>query len=76
MLNQIAQRLTECLYRHCRLDEQRRAVYIYGFELLISTMCSIICILSLSAFLPHYFSGVVFLIVFISLRLFAGGYFR
>lgn len=74
MLNQWANRLTDTLYRHCPIDSSRRQVYVYGFELLISTSSSILSILVLSALLslPHY--AVIFLTVFISLRLFNGGF--
>lgn len=74
MLNSLATKFTDDLYRHCHLNEARRPVYIYGFKLFLSTMSSVASILIVSAFLPHCFSGAMFLVVFISLRLFAGGY--
>lgn len=74
MLNQCANFLTEMMYRYCQIDHSRRPVYVYGFELLLSTGCSVASILTLSAVfsLVHY--ALSFLVVFISLRLFNGGF--
>ena len=36
MLNNCAVWLTKKLYDHCSLEEIRRPVYIYGFELFLS----------------------------------------
>ena len=74
MLNNCAVWLTKKLYDHCSLDEIKRPVYIYGFELFLSTASSIISILIISAIFFHIYSGCLFLAVFITLRLFSGGY--
>lgn len=74
MLNNCAVWLTKKLYDHCSLDEVRRPVYIYGFELFLSTASSMISILIISSIFFNIFSGCLFLAVFITLRLFSGGY--
>lgn len=74
MLNNCAVWLTKKLYDHCQLAENQRPVYIYGFELFLSTVSSMISILIISAIFFHIYSGCLFLAVFISLRLFSGGY--
>ncbi len=74
MLNICAVWLTNKLYRHCSLEENRRPVYIYGFELFLSTSSSMISILLISTLFFGSFSGCLFLAVFITLRLFSGGY--
>ena len=74
MLNNCAEWLTKKLYDHCSLEETRRPVYIYGFELFLSTVSSMISILIISAIFFHTYSGCLFLAVFITLRLFSGGY--
>lgn len=74
MLNNCAVWLTKKLYDHCSLEEVKRPVYIYGFELFLSTASSMISILIISAIFFQIYSGCLFLAVFITLRLFSGGY--
>lgn len=74
MLNIFAQKLTSLLYGHSHLEDNRRSVYVYGFELLLSTTAAIISILIISTVFSCPLSGALFLLVFISLRLFSGGY--
>lgn len=74
MLNNLAQRLTEVLFRHGAIEDSRRPIFIYGFELLLSTGCSILSITLISVFLSQFFTAPTFLIAFISLRLFNGGF--
>lgn len=74
MLNQWAQRLTSTLFYHTQIDNSRRTTFIYGFELLLSTSLSIFSIIIISAFLSCLSHAIIFLVVFISLRLFNGGF--
>ena len=41
MLHSCAEYLTHTLYRHCPLSEEKRPVFVYGFELSLSTLSSI-----------------------------------
>lgn len=74
MLAQCANILVECLYCHGNLRVERRAVYIYGAELLLSTALSVLSILVIAAFLPRPYLGGLFILIFISLRIFVGGF--
>lgn len=74
MLHELAETLTDKLYQSCKLEETRRPIYLYGFELTLSTASSILSILFVSAFLSILSSAVLFLLFFCSLRLFSGGY--
>ena len=62
------------MYKYFPTAHSSRPVYVYGFELLLSTGCSVVSIVALSAVfsLVHY--ALLFLGVFISLRLFNGGF--
>ena len=74
MLETLATQLTDRLYSHCPLDQSKKAVYRYGFQLSLSTLastCSIIVLGILSGDAP---SAFLFLGVFFFLRLFAGGF--
>ena len=74
MLNRFANYLTDMMYKYFPTAHSSRPVYVYGFELLLSTGCSVASIMALSAVfsLVHY--ALLFLGVFISLRLFNGGF--
>lgn len=51
MLHSCAEYLTHTLYRHCPLSEEKRPVFVYGFELSLSTLSSILSIILLSIIL-------------------------
>lgn len=74
MLMRCANVLVECLYRHCNLQMERRAVYIYGSQLLFSTTLSVLSILVITALLPKPYFGGLFILIFIGLRIFVGGF--
>ena len=74
MLHSCAEYFTDILYKHNSLPENRKPVYVYGTELALSTSLSMVSILSISALCMHLFHGILFLLIFIGLRLFAGGY--
>lgn len=55
-------------------DNNREEIYIYGLELIISTVLGLMSILLLSGLLSCLTSGFIFLSIFVPLRLFTGGY--
>lgn len=72
MLNKVAGKLAKKL-AECS-DADKEEIYIYGLELIISTFFGLISILILSCLLSRFTSGLVFILVFVPLRLFTGGY--
>lgn len=72
MLNKVASKLAKKL-AECT-DADKEEIYIYGLELIISTFFGLISILILSCLLSRFRSGLVFISVFVPLRLFTGGY--
>ena len=74
MLHSCAEYLTHTLYRHCSLSEEKRPVFVYGFELSLSTLSSILSIILLSIIFKNVYSSLLFLYIFFFLRLFSGGY--
>lgn len=74
MLHSCAEYLTHTLYRHCPLSEEKRPVFVYGFELSLSTLSSILSIILLSIIFKNVYSSLLFLYTFFFLRLFSGGY--
>lgn len=74
MLQNYSAYLTDTLYRHCKLAPEKRPIFQYGFELITSTLYSIVSILLISIILGDVFSALAFLGIFFFLRLYAGGY--
>lgn len=72
MLNKIASKLAKRLIRYSETDKEE--IYIYGLELIISTFFCLLSILLVSCLLSSFTSGLVFIFVFVPLRLFTGGY--
>lgn len=73
-MHQIAERVTDLLYAHAFLNQEKRATYVYGVELALSTLFSCCSILVISLFLGDVCIGILFLLSFISIRTFAGGF--
>ena len=60
MLHSCAEYLTHTLYRHCPLSEEKRPVFVYGFELSLSTLSSILSIIFLCCFYISFSSCAFF----------------
>lgn len=69
-----AQKCTKVLLAHGKIREEQRAVYIYGFELLFSTLICVGSMLLLAAFAGCLKRMAVFLLYFFPIRIAAGGY--
>lgn len=62
------------LTRNNPLPEEDKPIYIYGFQLLISTISTLTSILLISACIKRLSYALCFLLFFFVLRLFCGGY--
>ena len=74
MLHSCAIDFARVLYEHCNLPDDRWNVYVYGTELLLSTTLAAFSILLISLLAGELFSGILFIIIFVSLRIFVGGF--
>lgn len=74
MLKAFASYLTDKLYAYCLLDPRKRAIYVYGFQLSLSTMGSMCSIVILALAFRSIYSAFAFLGVFFVLQIFSGGY--
>ena len=74
MLRNISSRLTDKLIAQKEFCHYDRDVYIYGIELIISTLAGLISIIGVSKLYSCTILGVIFIIFFVPLRLFTGGY--
>lgn len=73
-MHRCATQIVGFLYDKSELDQSKKAIYQYGTELTLSTATTVASILLLAVLFGKPSWGIIFLIVFISLRLPGGGY--
>lgn len=74
MLSLIVNRITLFFSVNKIIKEEDREIYAYGLELLLSTVFSLIAVVVISIIFGRFFETLVFLAIFILMRIFAGGY--
>lgn len=74
MLSLAAKKCTDFLLSHDKIRGEQTAIYVYGFELLFSTVSCIGVLLLLAAVLNYFILAVTFLAYFVPIRITAGGY--
>lgn len=74
MLNACATALTEKLLYRFPMVRVRRAIYIYGFEITISSLAVMLSVFILSCLCGAVYTSFTFSLIFVSIRLFSGGY--
>lgn len=74
MLQLFANECTGFLLKRGVIQDNHRKIYVYGFELFLSTLLCIISILSIGVVSGYLSSSVVFLLFFMPIRMVAGGY--
>lgn len=72
MLNKLSAKLARKLADHT--EAEKEDIYIYGLELIISTIIEFTSILFVSGLLLELKSCLIFIIMFVPLRLYTGGY--
>ena len=74
MLNACATALTDRLLCRFPMAQAHRAVYIYGFELSLSSLAVMGSVFILSCLCGAVHTSITFSLIFVSIRLFSGGY--
>lgn len=74
MLNRISSKLAEELLKRAGHVDYSCDVYVYGIEILISTLSEIAVILISASLFASFQEGAMFIILFFTLRVFSGGY--
>ena len=74
MIKHLADKLTTFICSHIDMPPEMADVYRYGFEITISSILNIILVLCCGLIVGDILASVVYLFVFIFLRLFTGGY--
>lgn len=74
MIKIIANWILNFVCKNCDISTDLREVYQYGIEITISSIFNILLIIATSLLFRDFLSGMIFLLCFISLRTYSGGY--
>lgn len=74
MFTSLAQFITGYLFKNNIIDNSKLDIYIYGFEIMISNIVCFGIGLVLGAIFSQFMESVVFLLVFMLMRKYCGGY--
>ncbi|WP_326910859.1 accessory gene regulator ArgB-like protein [Sedimentibacter sp. MB31-C6] len=74
MINYLTNNITEYFCSNNIITDDEKDIYIYGLQLIISSVVGIILIISLGFILNNIINSILFLITFISIRMYSGGY--
>ncbi len=74
MIHLISDSLTRFMCKIMKIEDDMKDVHRYGIEITISSLLNIVLIILASFILSDIILGIIFLMVFISLRSFSGGY--
>ncbi|MBO5093903.1 MAG: accessory gene regulator B family protein [Lachnospiraceae bacterium] len=74
MLKSVSECIVERLIKKEIISRERKAVYLYGCELLFSTAFTVISILAISFLTGYFVQAVAFLLAFMPIRTVASGY--
>lgn len=74
MINYISKMITNFFLQQESISEDEKEIYQYGVEITISSILNILFVLLLSILFRSLLSGIVFLMCFIYVRRYTGGY--
>ena len=74
MINHISKMITNFFLQQKSISEDEKEIYQYGVEITISSILNILLVLLLSMLFRSVLSGIVFLVCFIYVRRYTGGY--
>ncbi len=74
MLDKLAIILSNYYIKKNKIDEEEKEIYVYSFEILLSTILNFLALMIFAILTKTYFEAIIFTIIFISLRGCAGGY--
>lgn len=74
MIIRLSQVILKFLYKHLELSTEMKDIYQYGIEVTLSSALNIILVIGFSILIRDVLAGVIFLLLFIFMRSFTGGY--
>ena len=72
-MSRIVNTLTDYVIKKGMVNEKERSVYEYGFLVMLETALSLLISLVIASLLHMFIEGILFFIIFIPLRSYAGG---
>ena len=74
MINTFACKVVSLFVRNSRIEENDREIFVFGLEIILSSVASIITVFLISIPFRQFLGTVFYLIMFIIIRQFTGGY--
>ena len=74
LINYLADVITDFCVENKIIPADERAIYKYGAEITISTLVGLFSILLVGVITGNIFESLMFLVCYVSVRIFAGGY--
>ncbi|MBE6851638.1 MAG: hypothetical protein E7504_07950 [Ruminococcus sp.] len=74
LITAISKRISLFLYKNNVIDSEDIEIYMYGFEIIVSTIFATLIILAIGILLRMVALSILYLIIFSSLRQMTGGY--
>lgn len=74
MIKFLSYNITDFFYSNNIIYEEDKEIYLYGLQLIISTVIGIALIMLLGILINKIYLSIAFLISFISIRMYSGGY--
>lgn len=74
MIDYLSDSISGFFVRHNIISDDERSIYKYGAEITISTLIGIVLILTSGIILKNILDSIIFLLCFIFIRIYSGGY--
>ncbi len=74
MLHRLSQNITDFLISREVINEKDAEIYVYGYEMIISGIIDFLITMIIGILLGCPLNAVIFFIMFVSIRLYSGGY--
>lgn len=74
MIVRLSQVILNFIYKHSELPCEMNDIYQYGIEITLSSALNIMLVIGCSVLIRDVPTGVIFLLLFVSMRSFTGGY--
>ena len=74
MINKLIQNIVEVLIESDVISEDRKDIYVYGLDLIVSGMISVIAVFFMGIMIGEFFYTVIYNIIMVAVRIYTGGY--
>lgn len=74
VITSLAKYIVSFLLKYDAIIEENVDIYIYGFEIIVSSSINILIAMGIGLAFSQFFESIVFLVAFVNLRKYCGGY--